>query len=91
MTKYNLEKILKVIDQLEEKEGNNYEVYRVASLDDKRKDARSIEKVKEFYEEIEYNRAQADGYIYALFELKEILKGDNGRLRQKLNEELPVV
>ncbi len=91
MTKYNLEKILKVIDQLEEKESDNYEVYRVASQTDKRQDARSIEKVKQYYEEIEYNRAMADGYIYAMYELKEIIKGDFGRLRQKLAEELPVV
>lgn len=91
MTKYNLEKILKVIDKLEEKEGENHEVYRLASLSDKRQDARSIEKVKEYYDDIVYNKAMADGYIYALYELKEILTGDTGRLRQKLNEELPVV
>ena len=85
MTKYNLEKILKVIDQLEDKEHDIYDVYRLASLDGKRKHNR------EFYTKIEYNRGMSDGYIYAMYELREILKGDVSRLREKLAEEMPVV
>ena len=85
MTKYNLEKILTLIDKLDAKEHDIYDVYRQASLDGKRKHDR------EFYTKIEYNRGMSDGYIYAMYELREILKGDNGRLREKLAEEMPVV
>ena len=76
----NTKHILEVIKKLQDKECTNHEVYRLASISGKREDRQNLE-----------NRAMADGYIYALYELEEIIKGDTMRLQRKLAQELPVV